>query len=92
MFKLELAGEVEKGIKPDVIVVDPLRRGCYPELLEAIVEIKPDRLVYISCNPVTLTRYLKVLAGVGYVVREVKPVDMFSWTRHVECVVLIEKE
>ncbi len=82
----------QKGIKTDVIVVDPPRRGCDEKTLEAIAEIKPHRIVYVSCNPATLARDLQYLEEKGYKTEKVQPVDMFPQTSHVECVVLIEKQ
>ncbi|WP_425341262.1 23S rRNA (uracil(1939)-C(5))-methyltransferase RlmD [Brevibacillus borstelensis] len=76
----------EQGIRPDVIVVDPPRKGCDEALLTTILEMKPERVVYVSCNPSTLARDLKVLAEL-YAVKEVQPVDMFPHTGHVECCV-----
>ncbi|MDG5785966.1 23S rRNA (uracil(1939)-C(5))-methyltransferase RlmD [Evansella sp. AB-P1] len=91
-------GEAEKvmpwwyaqGIRPDVIVVDPPRKGCDEAFLETIVNMKPDRVVYVSCNPATLARDLKYLAEHGFEAKEIQPVDMFPHTTHVECVALIE--
>ncbi|WP_025690672.1 23S rRNA (uracil(1939)-C(5))-methyltransferase RlmD [Paenibacillus zanthoxyli] len=75
-----------QGITADVIVVDPPRKGCDPRLLATILEMKPERVVYVSCNPSTLARDLRVLEDGGYYTVEVQPVDMFPWTVHVECV------
>jgi len=80
-----------KGIKADVIVVDPPRKGCDEKLLEVITEMSPEKVVYVSCNPATLARDLKYLSERGYEVREVQPVDMFPQTSHVECVVLMSR-
>ncbi|WP_141506274.1 23S rRNA (uracil(1939)-C(5))-methyltransferase RlmD [Paenibacillus luteus] len=77
----------KEGITADVIVVDPPRKGCDPALLETILAMKPERVVYVSCNPSTLARDLRVLEDGGYRTVEVVPVDMFPWTVHVECVV-----
>jgi len=82
---------VDRGIVPEVIVVDPPRRGCGRELLDSIIDIRSRRLVYVSCNPAALARDLKILAEGGYGVAEVQPVDMFPQTAHVECVVLMSR-
>jgi len=76
---------------PQVIVIDPPRKGCDQELLDAIIAMKPDRVVYVSCNPGTLARDLRILVDGGYKVKEVQPVDMFPHTSHVETVVLITR-
>ncbi len=81
-----------KGIKADVIVVDPPRKGCDEKLLEVITEMSPEKVVYVSCNPATLARDLKYLSERGYEVREVQPVDMFPQTSHVETVVLMSRK
>jgi len=82
---------VEEGNRADVVIVDPPRKGCAPETLEAIAKAKPKRVVYVSCNPATLARDLKFLAARGFVVGEVQPVDMFPQTSHVECVTLMSR-
>ncbi len=82
----------EEGIEADVIVVDPPRKGCDPALLDTILAMKPERVVYVSCNPSTLARDLRVLEDGGYRTVEVVPVDMFPWTTHVECCVLLVRE
>ncbi|MCQ6561617.1 23S rRNA (uracil(1939)-C(5))-methyltransferase RlmD [Paenibacillus mendelii] len=79
----------EEGIVPDVIVVDPPRKGCDAELLETILAMKPERVVYVSCNPSTLARDLRVLEDGGYRAVEMQPVDMFPHTVHVETVCLL---
>ncbi|WP_078579893.1 23S rRNA (uracil(1939)-C(5))-methyltransferase RlmD [Salipaludibacillus agaradhaerens] len=78
-----------QGLKPDVIVVDPPRKGCDEALLEAMAVMKPTRIVYVSCNPATLARDLKFLEQRGYTTQEVQPVDMFPQTGHVECCALL---
>ena len=82
---------VEKGLKIDVAVVDPPRKGCDPKLLDALIHAQPERIVYVSCNPATLARDLRYLSDRGYKVQEVQPVDMFPQTAHVECVVEIQR-
>jgi 23S rRNA (uracil1939-C5)-methyltransferase len=81
-----------KGIKADVIVVDPPRKGCEQGLLDVIVAMQCPRVVYVSCNPATLARDLKFLVEKGYVVKEVQPVDMFPHTVHCEAVALVVRE
>jgi 23S rRNA (uracil1939-C5)-methyltransferase len=76
----------ERGIRPDVIVVDPPRNGCDAALLDTIVAMRPERVVYVSCNPSTLARDLRVLEDGGFRTVEVQPVDMFPWTVHIESV------
>ena len=78
---------LKRGIKADKLVVDPPRRGCEKEVLETIAQMKPKRIVYISCNPATLARDLRYLEERGYKTLEVQPVDLFCWTGHVETVV-----
>ena len=86
-----------EGVKADVVIVDPPRKGCDEKLLATILDMKPERIVYVSCNPSTLARDLRLLSGDseaetgGYRVVTVQPVDMFPWTEHVECVVKLEK-
>jgi 23S rRNA (uracil1939-C5)-methyltransferase len=88
------AGEAEvvipnwykEGNSADVLVVDPPRKGCDEALLNTIIEMKPKKVVYVSCNPATLARDLRILEDGGYKTLEVQPVDMFPHTTHVECV------
>ncbi len=88
----EIPRLIAQGIKADVVVVDPPRKGCEESLLKALAEIKPRRIVYVSCDPATLARDLGVLDGLGYKTLQIQPVDMFPQTAHVECVALIEKK
>lgn len=80
----------EQGLDPDVIVVDPPRKGCDPDFLQAMIEMEPKRIVYVSCNPSTLARDLRILEDGGYETKEVQPVDMFPQSMHVEAVVKLE--
>ena len=81
----------EEGMKPDVILVDPPRKGCGGEVIEAIGEMAPEKVVMISCNPSTAARDCKVLAEKGYTLRCYQPVDLFPRTGHVETVCLLSK-
>lgn len=79
------------GYSADVVVVDPPRKGCDERLLHTIAAIRPERIVYVSCNPATLARDLKYLGANGFEAKEAQPVDMFPHTSHVETVVLITR-
>ena len=87
----ELPELVRDGNKPDVIVLDPPRAGCEERVLEAIAKVRPQRVVYVSCNPASLARDVAILQEKGFVLRKVQPVDMFPHTSHVETVVLMSK-
>lgn len=77
-----------KHIIPDVIMIDPPRKGLDNKSIENIMKIRPNRFVYISCNPATLVRDLAKFENM-YDVQEIQPVDMFPWTSHVECVAVL---
>lgn len=81
----------EDGIRADVVVVDPPRKGCEESVLETIVNMEPKRVVYVSCNPATLARDLAYLDDRGYKTVKVQPVDMFPHSSHVESVSQIVK-
>lgn len=81
----------KNGVYADVIVVDPPRKGCDETLLETMIEMNPERIVYVSCDSATLARDLKYLCERGYELRKVCPVDQFGMTVHVETVVLLSK-
>lgn len=85
--------EEKAGRSPqaDVIVVDPPRKGCDQELLDTILKMQPERIVYVSCDSATLARDLKILCQGEYELKRVRPVDQFCHTSHVECVVLMSK-
>ena len=82
---------IKKGLKPDVIFLDPPRKGCDAELLKTAATVGAKRIVYISCKPSTLARDLKVLNELGYAAKIIQPVDLFPRTAHVETVVLLSR-
>lgn len=83
----------QKGIKTDVVILDPPRKGATPDLIDTICnEFKPLNVVYVSCDPATLARDLKVFDELNYKCKKVQPVDLFPRTSHVETVVLLERE
>ncbi len=81
----------QEGIFADVIVVDPPRKGCDEACLETMLQMKPERIVYVSCDSATLARDLKVLCEGGYELRRVRGADLFGQTIHVETVCLLER-
>lgn len=89
----EVFGKLRKqGCKPDIIVVDPPRKGCSPETINVMAEAAPRKIVMISCNPATAARDAKLLSEKGYSVDKVCGVDLFPRTGHVECVVLMSRD
>jgi 23S rRNA (uracil1939-C5)-methyltransferase len=80
-----------RGERPDVVILDPPRKGCDEALIENVAHMAAPRIVYISCNPETLARDLKRFALLGYKTMQVTPVDLFPRTAHVECVVLMSR-
>ena len=80
-----------EGIKPDVIILDPPRKGCAPSLFDTVCQMNPKRIVYVSCDSSTLARDLKILEEKGYKTKKVSAVDMFPRTPHIETVVLLSK-
>ncbi len=82
----------ESGQKVDIIVLDPPRSGCTKEFMEAAVAMAPKKIIYVSCNPETLGRDLAWFSKAGYIAQEAWPIDMFSFTEHVETVVLIQRK
>lgn len=82
---------VADGLRPNAIVIDPPRKGCEPEVLEAIIKAQPERVVYVSCGAPTLARDAKLLTEGGYRAEKVQCVDMFCWTGAVETVMLFVK-
>ena len=86
-----LKGRVEEllpamAAPPDVVLLDPPRAGCQPVVLDAISRFQPETVIYVSCNPSTLARDLRVLVDGGYELLSVTPLDMFPHTGHIECV------
>lgn len=86
-----LVKEAKEGLAVDVVVVDPPRKGITQEFIDAVLTIQPEKMVYVSCNPSTLARDLKILNDGGYQIEKVQPVDMFPQTYHVECVALMSR-
>ena len=87
----ELPDLVRHGSRPDVVVLDPPRAGCEKRVLDAIAQVRPKRVVYVSCNPASLARDAAILRDHGFVLRKVQPVDVFPHTCHVESVALFSR-
>ncbi len=81
-----------EGIKPNVIILDPPRKGCSPEMINTAAQMQPDRIVYVSCDPATLARDCGIFENLGYTATAATPVDMFPRTGHCECVVKLNKK
>ncbi|MDK9711258.1 23S rRNA (uracil(1939)-C(5))-methyltransferase RlmD [Acidaminobacter sp.] len=89
----------EQGVRPDVVVLDPPRKGCEPEVLRTLLDMKPEKIIYVSCKPSTLARDLKILCVGGesgleepaYRLAAVQPVDLFGETGHVEAIILMTR-
>ena len=81
----------ERGIRPDVILLDPPRKGCDASVLETIAKMSPQKIVYISCDPATLARDCAILREKGYEVTQIASYDLFPRTAHVETVVLMAR-
>lgn len=88
----DLAVQLEReGVRPDVVVVDPPRKGLAPDVVDTIARMSPDRVVYVSCDPATLGRDVKRFGELGYEAQRAEAVDLFPRTAHVETVVLLSK-
>ncbi len=81
----------KQGIKPDVVILDPPRKGCDKSLIETVVKMTPDKVVYVSCDSATMARDISIFNELGYKPTEITPVDMFPATPHVETVVLMSR-
>ena len=88
---VEMPKLYKAGVRPDVIVFDPIRAGCKEEVLTSAASMEPNRIVYVSCNPATMSRDIEILTHYGYELKEVQPVDMFPMTAHVEAVALLTR-
>ena len=87
-FMTELAARSEHA---DAVFLDPPRSGCTPEFIRALLALSPERIVYVSCGPESLARDLGMLTKGGYAVKAIRPFELFPFTEHVECVVLLSK-
>jgi 23S rRNA (uracil1939-C5)-methyltransferase len=83
---------LERAGRPDVLIVDPPRAGLSKKVVHRIIDASPKRIVYVSCNPTTLAPNAAELVEAGWVLRKVRPVDMFPQTHHIECVALFERD
>lgn len=88
----EIPKLIKSGINPDVIVLDPPRKGCEESLLHAIAKAAPKKIVYVSCDPATLARDLRILEDLNYRALEIQPVDMFPQSAHIENVTLLTRK
>jgi len=83
---------LKKHQSVDVVVLDPPRIGCGPDVLDGLQRLSPDRIIYISCNPATQARDIRNLRSGGYILKELQPLDMFPQTKHIEVIGLLERE
>ena len=89
----KLAGQLkQEGVRPDVVVVDPPRKGLAPEVVDTIAQMGPERVVYVSCDPATLARDVKRFGALGYAPVRAEAVDLFPRTAHVETVALLSRK
>ena len=82
----------QRGIRPDVVCVDPPRKGLAPDVIDSICAMAPNRVVYVSCDPATLARDLKRFTQLGYRAEQAVGVDLFCRTSHVETVCLLSRK
>ncbi len=89
----EAAKKLEsEGVKPDVVILDPPRKGCAKDVLETVAQMAPDKIVYISCDPATQARDAAILTDLGYKAEKLCPVDMFPGCGHCESVLQLIRE
>ena len=88
---VEMPALLKSGVKPDTVLLDPPRAGCDKKVLAAIAGVKPEKIVYVSCNPASLARDMAFLTENGYKAVKAQPVDMFPMTSHIETVCLLSK-
>ena len=82
----------ERGEKPDVVILDPPRKGCDPALIETVSQMNPQKIVYVSCDPATLARDIKIFLEHSYELKKATPCDLFPATAHVETVALLVRK
>ena len=85
----EIFSKIDTPPEETAVIIDPPRKGSTPEFLAQLVEYRPQRVIYVSCDPATQVRDYKILRDAGYVLEEVQPFDLFPHTRHVECVMVL---
>ena len=86
----EIAGQlIREGICPDLIILDPPRKGCSPDTLQAVRTLAPERIIMVSCDPATAARDCRILADAGWTLQRLRPADLFPKTKHVETVCLL---
>ena len=90
--EVEFEALLATGVQPDLLMLDPPRKGCDEALIKAVIKSRIPRIVYISCNPSTLARDIKLLTAGGFTLESAQPVDMFCHTPHVESIVLLQKK
>ncbi|MCK5085975.1 MAG: 23S rRNA (uracil(1939)-C(5))-methyltransferase RlmD, partial [Melioribacteraceae bacterium] len=78
--------------KPDIMIIDPPRSGMNPKTVKDVIQLLPSKIVYVSCNPTTQARDIKLLSEAGYKLQKIRPVDMFPHTHHIENVALLVKD
>jgi 23S rRNA (uracil1939-C5)-methyltransferase len=92
LYKSFLPVIEEKNIPiPDVVILDPPRSGLHKNTIEDVIKINPEKIIYVSCNPATQARDIKLFSEAGYKLIKMRPVDMFPQTYHIENVVLLKK-